>query len=113
MRPDRTCEKEVEFGRKDRRVEPRIEIESRSLPLEFGRCEQVSLAVLNPLARGFDSAIAVRVEETNQPIRDAQTPTSNVEDPRLWRQSVVEKSDELSATTCLERLTGNAQETMA
>ncbi|PYP84386.1 MAG: hypothetical protein DMF61_20315 [Blastocatellia bacterium AA13] len=70
------------------------------------------LSVINPLASWFDSAVAVGVKETNEPIRDAETPTPNVENLRLGGQAVAKKADELSPTTCLECLARNAEETM-
>jgi len=69
------------------------------------------LPVINPLASWLDSAVAVRVKETNEPIRDAETPTSDVQNLRLGRQSVAKQADELSPTTCLECLARNAEET--
>src|SRR6202521_2514756 len=110
VRPYRSRQEIIELGGENRRVEMRVEVESRLLRHhQLGRKQMVE-PMLDSAASRLDTVIAAGIEETGQPIGGAQATTADIENLRFRAKAFIEQRDELPAPRILESLDRDAQE---
>src|SRR5207249_2070550 len=80
VRPDRKSQKNVEPLAEYRRIESIVGVEPRPLRVEDAGLENLLHAELQPLGVRLDAAIAIGIEEMNQPVPEAQHAAAEIDE---------------------------------